>query len=109
LQQWRPGRITLAEAVGRLRDDPAIETPPHPFFPAEFFPVVNRFLAAHAFASWAGYQGNGLPSLVGALHLTLDVLQAEVTKICGGAPLDAARLKHAIRQTDLQVVHLSRA
>jgi hypothetical protein len=109
LQRWRPGGISLAEAVGNLRDEHAIEMPPHGLFPAEFFPVVNRFLAAHAFASWAAYQGNGLPSLVGALHLTLDVLQTEVARICDAerALLDAARLKQAIRQTDLQVVHLS--
>ncbi|MBA3269811.1 MAG: hypothetical protein H0T71_04805 [Acidobacteria bacterium] len=109
LQRWRPGKSPLADAVRNLRDDCADTAIPEPFVSVTFFPVVKRLLAAHAFASWMAYQGNGLPSVVRKLHLTLATLRMEVAglrdRACG--PLTASALKDAIRQTDLQLVHLA--
>lgn len=71
-------------------------------------PVVRRYLAARAFASWLSYQGRGLRTSVFGLLVVLGVLQIEVARACGGAgqSLDRARLVEAIRAADLLVVHL---
>jgi hypothetical protein len=71
--------------------------------------AINRFLAAHSFAAWMAYQGNGLLSLTRRLHLALAVLRAEAVRTCAGRDslLTRARLKHAFRQTDLLLVHLA--
>jgi hypothetical protein len=71
--------------------------------------AINRFLAAHCFAAWMAYQGNGLLSLTRRLHLALAVLRAEAVRRCDGRDrvLTRARLKEAFRQTDLLLVHLA--
>ncbi len=71
--------------------------------------AINRFLAAHSFAAWMAYQGNGLLSLTRRLHLALAVLRAEVVRTCAGRDslLTTARLKQALRQTDLLLVHFA--
>jgi hypothetical protein len=71
--------------------------------------AINRFLAAHCFAAWMAYQGNGLLSLTRRLHLALAVLRAEAVRRCAGHDrvLTRARLKEAFRQTDLLLVHLA--
>ncbi|HXG86980.1 MAG TPA: hypothetical protein VNJ02_01485 [Vicinamibacterales bacterium] len=71
--------------------------------------VINRFLAAHAFASWAAYQGHGLRSTVAKLHTTLAVLRAELIRGAGHRASASPRgaLMHAIRQTDLLLIHLT--
>jgi hypothetical protein len=76
---------------------------------AHYSVVIKRFMAAHAFASWMAYEGTGVLSIVRVVHLALAVLRQEVTRVCKAenAPLDAARLKHGIRQTDLLLVHLA--
>ena len=70
--------------------------------------VVGRFLAAHAFASWMAYQGNGLPSLVHHLRAALAVLRVETTRAClvWDQPLSRSSLKQSLRQADLLLVHL---
>lgn len=77
---------------------------------SEHATVINRFLAAHSFASWMAYQGNGLLPLTRRLHLALAVLRAEVMRVCAeeGSVLTTAQLKQAIRQTDLLLVHFDR-
>lgn len=60
---------------------------------------VGRYLAAHAFASWMAYQGNGLRCTVLYLHLVLAVLKSELGR--GDSLLDA------IRQADLVLRHLA--
>jgi hypothetical protein len=72
-----------------------------------FAPVVRRFLAAHAFASWTAYQGDGVLTMMRRLHLTLAVLRCELVRACAAddRPLDRATLTAAIRRTDLLVVH----
>ena len=71
--------------------------------------VINRFLAAHAFASWMAYQGSGLDSIVRELRMALSVLRYEVMRVCvdENAGLSEASLKSAIRQTDLVLMHLA--
>ena len=70
--------------------------------------VINRFLAAHAFAAWMAYQGSGAVSHITRLRLVLAVLRAECIRCCvhEDGELDARLLTHAIRQTDLLIVHL---
>ena len=71
--------------------------------------VINRFLAAHAFASWVAYQGRGLGAMIRGLRLVLAVLRYEVLRACEQSPdtLSDALLKDAIRRSDLLLVHLA--
>jgi hypothetical protein len=62
-------------------------------------PVVGRYLAAHAFASWTAYQGNGLRCTVLYLRLVLAVLESELAR--------ARTLFDAIRHADLLLRHLA--
>jgi len=59
--------------------------------------VVGRYLAAHVFAAWMAYQGNGLQSTVLYLRLVLAVLDCETAR--------AATLFEGIRQADLLLRH----
>ena len=71
--------------------------------------IINRFLAAHAFASWAAYQGRGLDAMIRGLRKALAVLRSEVLRALERSPgtLSDATLKEAIRQSDLLLVHLA--
>jgi hypothetical protein len=60
--------------------------------------VVSRFVAAHAFACWMAYQGNGLVSIAIYLRLVLAVLRAECRR--------QQTALVAIRQSDLLLRHL---
>lgn len=60
--------------------------------------VEGRFLAAHAFACWMAYQGNGLVSIALYLRLVLAVLRAELAR--------QQSVVEAIRQSDLLLRHL---
>jgi hypothetical protein len=60
--------------------------------------VVGRYLAAHLFATWMAYQGNGLQSTVLYLRLVLAVLGCETAR--------AETLFEGIRQADLLLRHL---
>jgi Fe-S-cluster containining protein len=75
---------------------------------SRYAPVVGRYLAARAFASWCAFQGDGLRSTLRAVSAALAVLQIECARSCGGAqgPLDAALLEEAIRRSDLLLCHL---
>jgi hypothetical protein len=70
-------------------------------------PVVRRFLAAHAFASWMAYQGSGIVSVVRSLDAALAVLSVELARAClsRGASLDRTTLTDAVRQADLLLRH----
>jgi hypothetical protein len=71
--------------------------------------VVRRFLAAHAFASWMAYEGNGVRSIVNSIHLALAVLRQEAVRVCRdeNALIDSQHLKQSIQRTDLLLVHLA--
>jgi hypothetical protein len=148
LMKWRPGGITLCDAVRALdRTDvrrdavtppdwktemqlvalvhdaiaedqrpAALPRPARELFTLErardwraHAVVINRFLAAHAFASWAVYQGRGLDAMIRALRKVLAVLRYEVLRALERSPgtLSDATLKDAIRQSDLLLVHLA--
>ncbi len=89
-------------AVVRDAVPPAIACPslsvpqnPGPDLPA---PIAGRYLAAHAFASWTAYQGNGLLATVLYLRTVLAVVRSELVR--RDSPVDA------IRHSDLLVRHL---
>jgi hypothetical protein len=119
LSRWRPGRTSLLEEIAHLSPSlpfstsvPAWTSVPEPTsvagstsVPAAV--VIRRFLAARAFASWMAYQGNGLRAVVGRLFLTLDTLRQRLAQSEAGDDLEPSRerLKEAIRQTDLLLVH----
>ena len=73
----------------------------------EFAPVIERFLAAKLFASWAAYQGDGISSVRAAVRDAHRVLHVEIETACrvAGRPLDAELLLGAIRQADLHLLH----
>jgi Fe-S-cluster containining protein len=75
---------------------------------SEFAPVIERFLAAKLFASWAAYQGDGITSIRTAVAGAHRTLGAEIEKACreAGRSLDASLLLSAIRQADLRLLHL---
>jgi len=70
-------------------------------------PVVGRYLAARAHASWAMCLGRGPADVAHAVAVARAVLQVEVVRACAdpAALLDAERLKAAIRRADLLLVH----
>jgi hypothetical protein len=72
-----------------------------------FAPVVNRYLAARLFASWAAYRGDGIRSILEAASIADAVLRVETVRQCVGAnrALDSFLLKEAIRRSDLLLVH----
>ncbi len=72
-----------------------------------FAPVLARYRAAKVFASWALYLGDGPAAVTRAADAAMAVLQVEAARQCerDGATLDASRLREAIRQTDLLLVH----
>jgi len=73
----------------------------------EWEPVLCRYLATRAFASWMAYQGRGLRTVVASLYVALDLVQAEAATRAAGAghALDRPMLREAIRQAELQFVH----
>jgi len=78
----------------------------HPSWP-DFAPVLSRYRATKVFASWALYLDDGIAAVKRSADLALAVLAVEAARQCAadGAALDAARLKEAIRRTDLLLVH----
>lgn len=72
-------------------------------------PVVARYLAARAFASWCALQGQGLRTAVAYLWTVLGVLRAQVAQTCAEAEraLDRSTLESAIRASDLLLLHLA--
>ena len=93
--------VPLAETCARLVA---------PAWPA-FEPVIARYLAAKAFASWAAYQhDDGTAAVLRSVETARAVLQVEAARQCARADrmLDAPLLKEAIRQSDLRLVHLAK-
>jgi hypothetical protein len=70
---------------------------------------LKRYLAAKAFASWTAYQGRGVATIVRGLEAALALVRVEAARQCRNAraPLDADRLKEAIRQADFILNHLA--
>ncbi len=72
-----------------------------------FAPVIDRYLAAKLFASWAAYLGDGTQAILREVEIALAVLKVEATRQClrTARLLDVALLKEAIRQSDLLLMH----
>ena len=69
--------------------------------------AVKRFLAAHAFASWAAYQDGGLGAVADAIRATLEQFEQAFAAIRGDT--DAAAEEAfitAVRQTDFHTRHV---
>jgi Fe-S-cluster containining protein len=95
------------EAVGSARAQAAVEEGC-----AAARRAVGNWLAAKAFASWLALQGEGLRTTMLGVRVAHSVLCAEAARAvaeAGGEPLDAERLKQAIRRADLLLVHLADA
>jgi Fe-S-cluster containining protein len=71
--------------------------------------VVGRYLAAKAHASWSMHLGDGPAAVERHVDLARTVLQVEVVRACltRGVAADRAAVVHAIRQSDLLLVHLA--
>jgi hypothetical protein len=70
---------------------------------------LRHYVAAKAFASWTAYQGRGVASIVRGLEAALALVRVEAARQCrdASAPLDADRLKEAIRAADFVLNHLA--
>ena len=79
-----------------------------PVWPKWHWPL-KRYLAAKAFASWTGYQGRGLLTIVRGLETALALVRVEAARQCRDArrALDATLLREAIRQSDFLLNHLA--
>lgn len=101
---WRPGAEPLASAVRRGFARAASAEFDGVERWSRFGRAVNAFLAAHAFASWAAYEPEGLRSVAAAVGNALELLTCEVTRRGG---LTRESLLDSIRATDLKLRHNS--
>jgi hypothetical protein len=71
--------------------------------------AIGRFLAAHAFASWMAYQGNGVPAMIRYLRTVSSVLRMETMRHVArrGGTVDQESVMTGIRQSDLLLRHLA--
>jgi Fe-S-cluster containining protein len=94
-----PDDAGLAEAYERFVREP---------WPG-FSRALRNYVAAKAFASWTAYQGRGVATIVRGLEAALALVRVEAARQCRNAraPLDADRLKEAIRQADFILNHLA--
>jgi len=92
-------RPTVA-ADGTVRDDEGWRM---------LWPVVRRYLAAKAFASWTAYQAQGVRALVAELAVAYGLLRrlTESHAARAGGCIDGARLYASIRDADHMLVHLA--
>lgn len=80
---------------------------------AEGWPRVDHgaraYVAAHAFANWTAYQGDGLPVWLASVAAPLAVLAVTAARQCQMAnrPLDDNLFVEAVRQADLLLRHLA--
>jgi len=105
---WRPGGESLAswiESAFAGARDMAAKTPRCGGSFSTLEPAAKRFLAAHAFASWAGYQAGGIGAVAHSVAAALDSLEIEMAAArTAGETGDAAFLT-AVRRTDFRSRH----
>jgi len=124
VQRWRPGRHSLADEISDLTvvgdnttssglsRPQAVNAAPGPgfsrrhdvaaaagpgFSPGNSDLTIRRYLAARAFASWMAYQAGGIAAVLRSLRFALSLIRGRRAHLS---------LKDAIRQTDLQILHL---
>jgi hypothetical protein len=130
IQRWRPGGRSLADEVSCLalgngtagpgRRQPVGDGAADPGASQAHGPVagvdisrsdaaakavspgtvdltIRRYLAARAFGSWMAYQAGGIAAVLRHLRFALALLRARLPELS---------LQEAIRQTDLQILHL---
>ena len=70
---------------------------------------VNRYIAAKAFASWTGYQGRGVATIVRGIEAAVALVRVEAARQCRDAArsLDADLLLEAFRSADFILNHLA--
>jgi Fe-S-cluster containining protein len=73
----------------------------------QFARVIDRYLSAKAFASWALYAEDGTAAVLRSVETARAVLEVEAVRACAraGRRLDAPLLTEAIRQSDLLLMH----
>jgi len=98
---WRPGSDSLACAVHRAFARSRPDALGNGGRWGAFGRIVNAFLAAHAFASWAAYKPDGLRAIPRAVAAALAILTRELD----GQMLTRETLTNAIRASDLQLRH----
>lgn len=71
-------------------------------------PLVLRYIAAKAFASWSAYQARGVRTHMAELLVSTAVLRVECVRACQrvGRRLDRQALHDAVRAADWLLVHL---
>jgi len=100
---WRPGSESLADTVRRAFAHSRSAVVRGGGRWNSFGRTVNAFLAAHAFASWAAYEADGVLGIPVAVATALAIL----TQQLGGRELTEETLTSAIRATDLQLRHVA--
>jgi hypothetical protein len=95
MRRWRPGRHALTEEISRLGARQTVAGQASAAGNADL--VIRRYLAARAFASWMAYQAGGIAAVLRSLRFVLSAL---------GDRRAHFPLREAIRQTDLQILHL---
>jgi len=71
-------------------------------------PIMMRYIASKAFASWTAYQGRGIRTQIAELFLAASVFRVECARACrnAGVPLDRDRTIDALRASDWLLMHL---
>lgn len=74
-------------------------------------PALARYLAGHALACWAMYDGRGIAGAVEHLRAVRATLNEESARLAAeaGRALDAVLLKEAFRQADVRLRHTVRS
>ena len=125
---WAPGdgslSVALAEGFARVREHRACSsrrrgagepksglacdllTAPRKTRPT-LAPARARYLAGHAFACWAMYDGRGIAGALEHLRTVRATLNEESARLAAeaGRALDAVLLKEAFRQSDVRLRH----
>lgn len=88
--------------------DAAFDACVRPVWP-RFFPPINRYIAAKAFATWTAYQGRGVATIVRGIEVAVALVRVEASRQCRdvGRPLDADLLLEAFRGADFILNHLA--
>jgi len=70
---------------------------------------ARAYLAAHAFANWAAYDGDGLEVWLASVEAALAVLAVSAARRCAeaGRDLDETLFVEAVREADLLLRHLA--